>query len=343
MKTCVEQNCLFRWTLILCALVMVSGCSSTSSSRYSLKYDRAPNFDYGEIVYQLVEPTRETPNIWTSRPYSINGKQYIPLKTAKGVSQVGQASWYGEKFHGHTTANGEIFDMFALTAAHKTLPLPSFVKVTNLHTNKSTIVRVNDRGPFHEDRILDLSYGAAKKLGFHKYGVTDIKMDVIYVQENGDITIGDDPSIYISQNGQLIKKPYSPLQENAKQNLEIANNSLVDSSQKGEHQVTSLSDNPRHNVQAIVNNTSSDFSELDITHNFTGLFVQVLALQNKEKAENLATGIAKLLQVPTITPKTNDIYKLHIGPINSEQRAKQLIQELKKIGFDDAFTVQLMP
>lgn len=348
MKIYFEQNFLCRRALAICALVIISGCSSAPSSRYSLKQDRAPNFDYGEIVYQLVEPTRETPNTWTSRPYTINGQQYFPMQSAKGVSEVGQASWYGEKFHGHTTANGEVFDMFALTAAHKTLPLPSYVKVTNLQTNESVIVRVNDRGPFHNDRILDLSYGAAKKLGFHKYGVTDVKMDVIYVQENGDITIGNDSTVYISQSGQLVKKPYTPFENTSDRDTLITQNSITD---KAFQSTTELKDNKssisfktaEFAANTISNKAVSEFDEVNLAPSLTGLFVQVLALQNKEKAENLATGIAKLLQVPTITPKTNDIYKLHIGPLNSEQKAKQLIQELKKIGFDDAFTVQLMP
>ena len=215
--------------------------------------------------------------------------------------------------------------MFALTAAHKTLPLPSFVKVTNLHSNQSIIVRVNDRGPFHDDRILDLSYGAAKKLGFHQYGVTDIKMDVIYVKDNGDITVGDDPTIYISQAGQLVAKPFEPITDvNLASAKYKTNPSDLSDTKAQQSQLANSSEQPEDKAK-------------------TGLFVQVLALQNEEKAKNLATGIANLLQVPTLTPKFDDIYKLHIGPLNNEQKAKKLIQELKKIGFDQAFTVEVLP
>lgn len=327
MKTHVDKPVGIQSFVFVLLLIILTGCTNTQTSRYSIKQDTAPNFDYGVITYDIIEPTRESYNIWTSKPYTIMGKHYTPMATGKGHTEVGQASWYGQKFHGHKTANGEIFDMFALTAAHKTLPLPSFVKVTNLQTSKAIIVRVNDRGPFHDDRVLDLSYGAAKKLGFHQYGVTDIKMDVIYVQENGDITVGDDPTVYISQDGELIAKPYEPKQPD-----------ILVASVEYEGQLNSPTTlAPLYDSTPNLNNSGTKST------NESGLFVQVLALQNGEKAKSLATGIANLLQVPTLTPKYEDIYKLHIGPLNSEQKAKTLIQELKKIGFDKAFTVEVLP
>jgi len=101
------------------------------------------------------------------------------LQTAVGYQQQGVASWYGKKFHNHLTANGEVFNMFAMTAAHKTLPLPSFVRVTNLVNNKSVIVRVNDRGPFHSQRIIDLSYAAAYALGITATGTAQVEVTTI--------------------------------------------------------------------------------------------------------------------------------------------------------------------
>ena len=98
------------------------------------------------------------------RSYEVFGKKYHVLTSAEGFRETGLASWYGKKFHGRKTSNGEKYDMFALSAAHKSLPLPSYVRVTNLGNGKSVIVRVNDRGPFHSSRIIDLSYAAAVKL-----------------------------------------------------------------------------------------------------------------------------------------------------------------------------------
>jgi len=121
-------------------------------------------------------------------PYVVNGKRYVPisLKKASTYEEKGIASWYGYETRkqkgGHMTANGEAFDPDGLNAAHKYLPLPSYVKVTNLENGKSIILRVNDRGPFVDNRIIDLSAGAAKKLGYHKKGTTKVKVESIKVE-----------------------------------------------------------------------------------------------------------------------------------------------------------------
>lgn len=97
--------------------------------------------------------------------YEVFGKRYYTLRSGRGYNARGIASWYGSKFHGQRTSSGESYDMYAMTAAHKTLPLPSYVRVTNLKNNRSVVVKVNDRGPFHDNRLIDLSYTAAWKLG----------------------------------------------------------------------------------------------------------------------------------------------------------------------------------
>ncbi len=112
------------------------------------------------------------------------GKSYNVMDTEAGYSERGVASWYGGKFHGHKTSNGEVFDMYLASAAHKSLPIPSFLKVTNLDNNRSIIVRVNDRGPFHGDRLVDLSYAAAVKLGYADRGTARVQLDAIIA--NGD-------------------------------------------------------------------------------------------------------------------------------------------------------------
>ncbi|MCP4681271.1 MAG: septal ring lytic transglycosylase RlpA family protein [Desulfobacterales bacterium] len=110
------------------------------------------------------------------KPYVINGERYYPLSDADGFVQSGKASWYGKKFHGRPTASGEIFDMHKKSAAHKTLPLGTYVRTLNLSNNKQIIVRVNDRGPFVKGRIIDLSYAAAKEIGLINTGVADVKI-----------------------------------------------------------------------------------------------------------------------------------------------------------------------
>ena len=111
--------------------------------------------------------------------YEVFGKRYYTLKTSRGYHEKGIASWYGKKFHGRRTSSGETYDMYAMTAAHKTLPLPSYLEVTNLSNGKKVIVKVNDRGPFHGNRLIDLSYSAATKLGIIGKGTGMVELRVI--------------------------------------------------------------------------------------------------------------------------------------------------------------------
>jgi len=115
----------------------------------------------------------------TQKPYIIKGKVYYPKNVPLGWTQRGIASWYGPNFHGKLTSNGEVYNMYAFTAAHKTLPMNTIVKVTNLLNHKSVIVRINDRGPFVKGRIIDLSYAAGKKIGLDVLGTAPVELKVI--------------------------------------------------------------------------------------------------------------------------------------------------------------------
>lgn len=121
--------------------------------------------------------TRELPG-W-QRPYEVDGRRFYPQLEARGHRERGIASWYGRDFHGKKTSNGEVYDMYAVSAAHKTLPMGSRVQVTHLKTGKQIIVRINDRGPFIGDRIIDLSYGAAQQLGMVETGLAEVEIVVI--------------------------------------------------------------------------------------------------------------------------------------------------------------------
>lgn len=116
--------------------------------------------------------------------YKVLGKTYQVLPDSKGFRQQGVASWYGRKFHGRKTSNGEIYDMYAMTAAHKTLPIPTYARVTNHSNGRSVVVRVNDRGPFHDDRVIDLSFAAASKLGYANSGTAKVSIEAIETGNN---------------------------------------------------------------------------------------------------------------------------------------------------------------
>ncbi len=125
------------------------------------------------------EPQIEPLHRFANRPYVVFGKSYTPQTRVQTFSQKGIASWYGKKFHGQKTSTGEIYDMFKMSAAHPTLPLPSYARVTNPANGKSVVVRVNDRGPFHANRIMDLSYAAAKRLDYIHKGSAPVEVEMI--------------------------------------------------------------------------------------------------------------------------------------------------------------------
>ncbi len=133
----------------------------------------APNLDAIPDAVPKAEPLHR----YANRPYSALGKTYTPLQAPGNYKERGMASWYGKKFHGQRTSIGETYDMYAMTAAHPTLPIPSYARVTNLANGKSVIVRVNDRGPFLHQRIMDLSYVAAYKLGYVSNGSAEVEVE----------------------------------------------------------------------------------------------------------------------------------------------------------------------
>lgn len=157
----------------------LSGCSSTPKKFY--QGDGPP--DARDVPTQLAQTPDAVPRIepfhrYANRPYRALGRTYTPLTTDAPVKQRGMASWYGRQFHGNKTASGERYDMYAMTAAHPTYPLPSYARVTNVKNGKQIVVRVNDRGPFLHGRIIDLSYAAAVKLGIAG-GVSEVEVERI--------------------------------------------------------------------------------------------------------------------------------------------------------------------
>lgn len=153
---------LYILILPLLLISIASGCSTKKAPDYASSHAHLPNGTGG--VHK------------TGNPYNIGGRWYTPMQFENGYDETGIASWYGRDFDGKATANGETYDMHALSAAHKTLPLPTLVRVTNLENGRSVIVRVNDRGPFVKDRLIDLSYAAANALGYARNGTAHVRV-----------------------------------------------------------------------------------------------------------------------------------------------------------------------
>ncbi|MCA1792584.1 MAG: septal ring lytic transglycosylase RlpA family protein [Desulfotignum sp.] len=158
---------------ILSLLILVLFCLLSAGCSKSL--DSKP-YDRGHTPPSQKQPGKEPA---TQRPYSVFGQKYTPIASAHGFVQTGLASWYGKKFHGRKTANGEIYDMYAMTAAHKTLPMNTWVEVHNLDTNQKIRVRINDRGPFVTGRIIDLSHTGAKRINMLGPGTARVKVTAL--------------------------------------------------------------------------------------------------------------------------------------------------------------------
>lgn len=168
---------------ILLATLILAACGSAPPMPKSGGYyqDDGPGDSVPDNLDSIPDavPRAEPPHRYANRPYSVLGRDYVPLKPGTPYRATGIGSWYGKKFHGQKTSTGETYDMFAMTAAHPTLSLPSYARVTNVANGRSVVVRVNDRGPFLHGRVIDLSYAAAARLGYVGNGSAKVTVESI--------------------------------------------------------------------------------------------------------------------------------------------------------------------
>ena len=236
-------------------------------------------------------------------PYTVFGKQYYPIQDARRYQAVGPASWYGTKFHGQATANGETYDLYGMTAAHKTLPLPSYVKVTNLENGKAVVLRVNDRGPFYSDRIIDLSFAAAKKLGYAESGTARVKVE------------GIDPHEWWAQQGQPVPMVLAAPQQTAQ----------VETTAQPQA-VEQYSPPPQQHAAAVVP-VQIDAKKNDSV-GASGLYLQVGAFANPDAAELLKAKLSETVSAPvfisSVVRNQQILHRVRLGPINSQGEAEQV-------------------
>ena len=180
----------------LVALLLLAGCAGAppSPERAGVETPRAGGYYKDDGPHDTVpenlasvpdaQPRREALSRFANRPYEVFGKRYVPLAAVQPFRQRGLASWYGKRFHGQKTSSGEPYDMYAMSAAHTTLPIPSYARVTRVATGRSVVVRINDRGPFHDGRVIDLSYAAAFRLGIIAAGSGEVEVEAIIPGES---------------------------------------------------------------------------------------------------------------------------------------------------------------
>jgi rare lipoprotein A len=259
-------NSIIKDTSIFIGCLLLTACGS-------FVHDSAPDRYVDHTRVKNAVPIVESPSKYGNpKSYVVQGKRYRLLKSASNFKQRGIASWYGTKFHGERTSSGELYDMYAMTAAHKTLPIPVFVEVTNLDNHRKIIVRVNDRGPFVDGRIIDLSYVAAKKLGIDGEGTGRVEIRTI------------DP-----------RKKKIAAQPTTSKNISVAGSS-------GQLYLQ---------VGAFTDHT-----------NATQLLSRLVAATNENVLINRkSTG-------------DHDVYRVRIGPLNSESEANLLSRRLGPLGIN---------
>jgi len=168
-----------RLTAIL--VVMVLAACNSAPKKGGYYKDDGPDASPPKNLDRVADakPRAEPLNRAANRPYEVFGKKYVPLAKVQAYHQRGVASWYGKRFHGQKTSSGETYDMYAMSAAHPILPIPSYARVKSVRTGKEVIVRINDRGPFHSGRVIDLSYAAAYRLGLIGAGSGEVEIEAI--------------------------------------------------------------------------------------------------------------------------------------------------------------------
>lgn len=240
-----------------------------------------------------------------ANPYTVLGKSYYPISDARTYRETGTASWYGTKFHDQLTANGERYDLYGMTAAHKTLPLPSYVRVTNLDNGRKVILRVNDRGPFYSDRIIDLSFAAAKKLGFAESGTARVHVE------------GIDPYQWWAERGQPV--PQGVVQQGP-----------VTASAAATTQVEQYNPPARQHAAAVlpleIASTTAAIPE-------RGMYLQVGAFANPDAAELLRAQLSETISVPvfisSVVHNRQVLHRVRLGPIGSSGEVQRLQQSVR--------------
>lgn len=243
-----------------------------------------------------IEPYSKSGN----KPYVVFGKRYIPISDARPFKQTGRGSWYGKKFHGQKTSSGELYDMYKMSAAHPTLPIPSYARVTNLSNGKQVIVRVNDRGPFHSSRVIDLSYTAALKLGYIGQGSAELQVERLLPAD-------------IEQILAAKESPAAPVVA-----TEAVVMPTIESTQLAPAVIQPTAFVPNGSASAIATSTATQGATA------SGFYLQLGAYSQAANAESVRTRLSQdtggVLRQLTVEP-SNNVYRLYGGPFATREEA----------------------
>lgn len=301
------------------------------------------------------EPQVEPLSRAASKPYVVFGKTYVPVTDNQPFIQRGIGSWYGKKFHGQKTSSGELYDMYKMTAAHPTLPIPSYARVTNLKTGKQVIVRINDRGPFHSSRIIDLSYTAALKLGYLGSGSSELEVERILPEEaqrmadarrNGTQVAAADPINNASENGAGVSTGAVTIGSVSGQNM--APQPTVAAVQPINATTTSSADGAGMAggggiINAVASGSAPSPAMPQAVPLSAGYYLQfgaysqeTNALQARDKLLPSLSGIIDNLQAVQV----NGLYRLYAGPYATRPAAQNAAQMVRQRSAGAPFVVE---
>jgi len=312
-------------------LGLLSGCAATG--------DKATdNFSDSIYVADAVPKVEPKSKYGNPESYVVFGKRYYTKDSSKGYVERGLASWYGKKFHGRRTSSGEPYNMYAMTAAHKTLPLPCYARVTNMANGRSAVVRINDRGPFHGSRIIDLSYSAARKLGVVAKGTAMVEVRAIDPRQpktdlqNSFLASDDGPfkaqtpperKAVVAQESRQTYKPVSPA-ETAETGVAKVEDTQGPSG--SEPTVAATHSEPKSKKAAG-----------------SSMYLQVGAFGSRLNAEQLrsqlVSQIAEQVQIRISNDAGTPWYKVQVGPLQSRKSANDLSQRLASLGVEKPHVV----
>lgn len=307
--------------------VAASGRAESSDARSTRRgggyyKDDGPGDEIPDNLDDLPDavPRQEPLHRFANRPYNVFGKYYTPASHVRPFRQRGVASWYGKKFHGQKTSTGERYDMFAMTAAHPTLPLPSYARITNPANGKSVVVRVNDRGPFHSNRIIDLSYAAAHRLGYIKTGSTLVEVEAIVPGKNEGMSRLNEARLGASSPGAV-----------------YAYNQLP--SQPSISRLPSPVADERDDIARIMaekdkaRDVAAAGDEVPIRAPTSGIYLQIGAFASGDNAESLRAHLARELDwlngVIHVIP-SGRLYRVQVGPYAQRSEAEQAAEKIHR-------------
>lgn len=300
-------------TALLLCLAMLGGCAET-----------------GLIVHAAKQVPSERGAYKVGKPYQIKGVWYYPAEDYD-YDETGIASWYGPQFHNRNTANGEVFDMNSVSAAHRTLPMPSFVRVTNLDNGRSIVVRVNDRGPFAHGRIIDLSRRAAQLLGFEQQGTTKVRVQILAdesravalrLQDKQPEPTGTAPAAAprVMVAAETLPPPGSREQPKP----------ILVADQTDRASVSGLAE-PQVDRQPVVQEPVRD----------TNVYIQAGAFQRYDNANQVSARLSTLGKAMIVPAKvaSGEVFRVRMGPLASVDEADRMLDMVIRSGYPDARVV----